>query len=34
MDAMKFTELPEVLISLKEMEADGLLEFEDDRIDS
>jgi len=31
-DAMKFPELPEVLISLKEMEADGLLEFEDEKL--
>ena len=31
-DAMKFPELPEVLISLKEMEADGLLEFGDEKL--
>jgi oxygen-independent coproporphyrinogen-3 oxidase len=31
-NAMKFSELPEVLISLKEMEADGLLEFGDEKL--
>ncbi|WZL87768.1 oxygen-independent coproporphyrinogen III oxidase [Salinimicrobium sp. 3283s] len=31
-DVMKFPELPEVLISLKEMEADGLLEFGDEKL--
>ncbi|UZH54185.1 oxygen-independent coproporphyrinogen III oxidase [Salinimicrobium tongyeongense] len=31
-NAMKFPELPEVLISLKEMEADGLLEFGDEKL--
>ncbi|WP_029035791.1 oxygen-independent coproporphyrinogen III oxidase [Salinimicrobium terrae] len=31
-DEMKFPELPEVLISLKEMEADGLLEFGDEKL--
>ncbi len=31
-DTMKFPELPEVLISLKEMEADGLLEFGDEKL--
>ena len=31
-DQMKFLELPEVLISLKEMEADGLLEFGDEKL--
>ncbi len=31
-DEMKFPELPEVLINLKEMEADGLLEFGDEKL--
>lgn len=31
-NTMKFPELPEVLISLKEMEADGLLEFGDEKL--
>ncbi|MCC8359862.1 oxygen-independent coproporphyrinogen III oxidase [Salinimicrobium sediminilitoris] len=31
-DDMKFPELPEVLINLKEMEADGLLEFGDEKL--
>ncbi|WP_324720764.1 oxygen-independent coproporphyrinogen III oxidase [Salinimicrobium sp. HB62] len=31
-DSMKFPELPEVLINLKEMEADGLLEFGNEQL--
>ena len=31
-ESMKFSELPEVLISLKEMEADGLLEFGSEKL--
>jgi oxygen-independent coproporphyrinogen-3 oxidase len=31
-DSLKFPEMPEVLINLKEMEADGLLEFEDEKL--